>query len=153
MINFHTVNGIVSVPEPPGFDWEEIINPKIEGTLYYKGFIAQYNRGREEDGEGNHYVADMANIHEAAFVMEGDSLEELTEDFHFMVDDFLEEVSRGGYGGQPIEYYTDDPAILSYYTSHYRDRGIDERSEVKCSQFDLETMLTIQRAILKLESA
>jgi hypothetical protein len=33
------------------WDWDKIMNPKIEGTLYYKGFRGQYWRGDEEDGE------------------------------------------------------------------------------------------------------
>jgi hypothetical protein len=120
MVNFYTVNGVVSVEEPPGFDYDKALNPPVEGHLYYKGFIAQYWRGDEEDNEHDLYVADMANIHEAAFVMQGYSLEELTQDFHEMVDDFLEEVDSGGYGGHPIEYYTNDPDLLSYYKKHHR---------------------------------
>jgi hypothetical protein len=106
------------------FDWYKALNPPIEGQLRYKGFIAQYWRGEEEDGEQDKYVADMANIHEAAFVMQGDNLQELTQDFHEMVDDFLTEVDNGEYGGEPIEYYTNDKNILDYYNKYHRNNVV-----------------------------
>jgi hypothetical protein len=120
MVNFHTVDGIVSVKEPPGFDWDKVMNPAVEGQLYYKGFVARYWRGEEKYNEQNYFTGDIANIHQAAFVMEGNNLQELTQDFHEMVDDFLEEVDNGGYGGHPIEYYTNDPDLLAYYKKHHR---------------------------------
>jgi hypothetical protein len=119
MKEFITPKG-VKVMVKDDFDWYKALNPPVEGQLYYKGFIAQYWRGDEEDGEQDLYVADMANIHEAAFVMQGYSLQELTQDFHEMVDDFLEEVDNGGYGGEPIEYYTNDPKLLEYYNKYHR---------------------------------
>jgi hypothetical protein len=143
MIEVVTVNGSIFLEEPPGFDWDEITNLKIEGHLYYKGFIAAYYRGDEEDGEQDFYFGKIDNIHNAGFCLEGDNLDELTADFHDAVDDFLEQIDRGAYGGHPIEYYTSDPGILEYYNRYHRNKGI----------FDLERMLTIQKAVMRLETA
>jgi hypothetical protein len=116
MIVAHTIYGDVYAQEPPGF-WDE---PEIEGHIFYKGFRAAYYRGDEEDNEQDLYFGKIDNIHNAGFCLEGDNLKELTDDFHEAVDDFLMEVDTGGYGGHPIEYYTNDPDLLSYYRKHHR---------------------------------
>jgi hypothetical protein len=141
MIEVVTVNGSIFLEEPPGFDWDEITNPKIEGHIFYKGFRANYCHG-DDPGEEHMLFGKVDNINNAGLLLQGDNMKEYTEDFHDAVDDFMEQVSRGAYGGHPIEYYTDSPEILAYYTSHYRNRGI----------FDLETMINIQKAVMQLEA-
>jgi hypothetical protein len=142
MIAVVTVNGSIFLEEPTGFDWDKITNPKIEGHLYYKGFVAAYYRGDEEDDEQDLYFGKIDNIHNTGFCLEGDNLNELTTDFHDTVDDFLEQVDKGAYGGHPIEYYTNDNNILESYNRYHRNKGV----------FNLETMINIHKAVLKLKT-
>jgi hypothetical protein len=96
----------------------ESMSPKIEGTLYYKGFRAQYWRGDEESEESEYYVGEATNLRHVIFVLEGTDPQEITDDFHGMVEDFLENLQNPQISN-PIEFYTDDPAILEYYRLHY----------------------------------
>jgi hypothetical protein len=118
MITFHTVDGDVTVPEPTGF-WERIRNPKIEGHIFYKGFRANFRHGDDPDEE-TQLFGRVDNVHNAGFILQGDDMDEYTEHFHEMVDDFLTEVDNGGYGGYPIEYYTNDKNLLDYYNKYHR---------------------------------
>jgi hypothetical protein len=118
MITFHTIDGDVTIPEPPGF-WERIRNPRIEGHIFYKGFRANFRHGSDPD-EATQLFGRVDNIHNAGLLLQGDNMDEYTDDFHEAVDDFLMEVDNGGYGGYPIEYYTNDKNLLDYYNKYHR---------------------------------
>jgi hypothetical protein len=118
MITFHTIDGDVTIPEPPGF-WERIRNPRIEGHIFYKGFRANFRHGSDPDEETKLFGC-VDNIYNAGLILQGDNMEEYTDDFHEAVDDFLMEVDNGGYGGYPIEYYTNDTNLLDYYNKYHR---------------------------------
>jgi hypothetical protein len=115
MIVAHTIDGDVFVQEPPGF-WDK---PKIEGHIFYKGFRANFRHGDDPDEE-TQLFGRVDNVHNAGFILQGDDMQEYTEHFHEMVDDFLMEVDNGGYGGYPIEYYTQDTNLLDYYNKYHR---------------------------------
>jgi hypothetical protein len=119
MITFHTIHGDVHVQEPTGYDWNDVMNPKIEGHIFYKGFRACFYHGDEPEEEHTLYGT-VDNIHNAGLILQGEGMKEYTDDFHEAVDDFLMEVDNGGYGGHPIEYYTQDKNLLDYYNKYHR---------------------------------
>jgi hypothetical protein len=64
---------------------------------------------------------EVTTLDHAGFFLEGRSMSEFTRDFHESVDEFLDSFANPKhphirYG---IAHYTSDPAILSYYASHY----------------------------------
>jgi hypothetical protein len=117
-----TIHGIIEIDPPAGYDpdsWKF----EIEGYLpAYKGFVASYHHGDVKDGEQNLLFGEVSNLNvNAALLLGGDNMEELTSDFHEAVERFLSELSDPSdplsrYG---IAHYTSDPAILSYYATHY----------------------------------
>jgi hypothetical protein len=119
-----------AVAKAHNWDWDKIMNPKIEGTLYYKGFRGQYWRGDEEDGEQDYFCGEMTNVEHAIFVLEGDSEEAIKLDFQEFVDEFLADFDENGkhlptinpasgeIHTQTIEYYIKDPDILDHFYNH-----------------------------------
>jgi hypothetical protein len=102
-------------------DWDKIMNPKIEGTLYYKGFKGHYWKGDEDDGDQDYFAGEATNLNNAIFALEGNSQEAIKLDFQGMVDDFLENLQNTEISN-PIEFYTTDPNILDYYNNHHRKK-------------------------------
>jgi hypothetical protein len=119
MKEYITPNTHLSVLLKDDFDWSEITDPPVEGRLYYKGFIAEYWRGLESDGEQDYYVGRFANLKNFGSTLEGNSLEELTVDFHQEAEDFMENIDRGHYK-EPVEFFTDDRNIVDYYNRYHR---------------------------------
>jgi hypothetical protein len=137
-----TVNGILQIDPPTGYT-PGATTIVFEGELPpYKGFRAGYYLAKGQPGEDYRYYGHDLNLnHRTGFPIRGNTMEELTLDFHLAVDEFLSELSNPAYPSSKygIEYYTDDPNILDYYNRH---RGI----------FNLETMINIHKAVLKLET-
>jgi hypothetical protein len=108
-------DGIYEFDPPPGYDMAALLRTPVDGTLEYKGFRATYYRD-EEDGI---LFGELVNTENMGFIMQGDTLEELESAFHELTDDFLLSLvdHRRRYR-IPIEFYTSDPAILSYFYSH-----------------------------------
>jgi hypothetical protein len=115
-----TIHGIIELDPPAGYDpgaWKV----DIEGYLYYKGFCASHHHN-PAPSDPNKIFGKISNLNvHALILLEGSSMEEFTADFHEAVDEFLLELrdpshpfSRNG-----IAHYTSDPAILSYYATHY----------------------------------
>jgi azurin len=113
-----TIYGTVEITPPVGYDESKIMEHNIIGSLEYKGFQADYEHGLEEDGEQNMYFGHATNLTHAAFIMQGDTLEELEDEFHGMVEDFLKDLSDPTIS-KPIEFYTKDQSILNYYYQEY----------------------------------
>jgi hypothetical protein len=117
-----TIYGVIEIEPPAGY------NPAAyaiidEGYLPpYKGFQAAYRHGDVRDGEQDKLFGRISNLNvNAGIFLGGDSMAELTSDFHEAVERFLSELSDPSdplsrYG---IGYYTSDPVILSYYAAHY----------------------------------
>jgi hypothetical protein len=114
--------GVYEMETPPDFD--EWLNTPVEGTLEYKGFRATYHHGETDIDRHKLFGELSTNTRNVGFVMQGDTLEELEAEFHEMTDDFLLSLvdHRRRYRS-PIEFYTSDPAILSYFYSHYGKPG------------------------------
>jgi hypothetical protein len=95
---------------------------EIEGYLpAYKGFVASYYHGEERDGEQDLLFGEVTALDHAALLLEGRTMAEFTADFHEAVDGFLSSFANAKHphSRYGIAHYTSDPAILSYYATHY----------------------------------
>jgi hypothetical protein len=95
---------------------------EIEGYLpAYKGFVASYYHGEEQDGEQDLLFGEVTALDHAALLLEGRNMAEFTRDFHEAVDGFLSSFANAKHPHSKygIAHYTSDPAILSYYATHY----------------------------------
>lgn len=61
----------------------------MKSTLEYKGFTGVFNW----DNDTNVYYGDVINIRDT-ITFEGDTLEEVEQEFHNSVDDYLEFISN-----------------------------------------------------------
>jgi hypothetical protein len=116
-----TIYGVIEIDPPAGYDPAAyaIID---EGYLPpYKGFQAAYRHGDVRDGEQDKLFGRISNLVHAGILLEGRSMAEFTADFHEAVDEFLLELRDPShpFSRRGISYYTSDPAILSYYATHY----------------------------------
>jgi hypothetical protein len=114
-----TIHGIIEIDPPAGYPGEWKVN--IEGYLYYKGFRASHYHSPAASDDPEMIYGEVTSLDHAGFFLEGRSMEELTRDFHESVDEFLDSFAnpKHPHSKYGISYYTSDPAILSYYATHY----------------------------------
>jgi hypothetical protein len=114
-----TIHGIIEIDPPAGYPGEWKV--KIDGYLYYKGFRASHYHSPAPSDDPEMIYGEVTALDHAGFFLEGRNMEEFTRDFHECVDEFLLELRDPShpFSRRGISYYTSDPAILSYYATHY----------------------------------
>jgi hypothetical protein len=84
--------------------------------------VASYHHGAGQVGESERLFGQITNLNvHALILLGGDSMAEFTADFHEAVDGFLSSFANAKHphSRYGIAHYTSDPAILSYYATHY----------------------------------